>query len=213
MNRRCFFWGAAAFGTSLAASTRSGDETVYRFTTGEFDVRMTVEFFDRYSSNGFWFEDRKAGDRFCLSATGEANRGCLSAFSGSVAVVRYQIRLHSGSSRPFAIREHVRTIDQDSRIDCRPPFQRTIELQRGIASDIQAFGQEVDASSPARAAIAPPNDPWRLLRQDLYLDQQEMPFLVVHWKHALSAIRLLDVIPGDQTRLIEEPDRARRRRR
>lgn len=30
-----------------------------------------------------------------------------------------------------------------------------------------------------------------LLRQDLYFDKENLPFLVVHWKHALSAIRLL----------------------
>lgn len=213
MNRRCFFWSAAAFGTSLAASTRSADETVYRFTAGEFDVRMTVEFFDRYSSKGFWFEDESGNNRFCLSAAGEANRGCLSRFSGAVAVARYRIQLHSGPPSSFAIREHVRTIDQDSRVTSRPPYELTIELQGGIASDIQAFGQEVTASSTAREPIAPPVDPWCLLRQDLYLNRQERPFLVVHWKHALSAIRLLDVIPGDQTRLIEEPDGARRRRR
>ena len=42
---------------------------------------------------------------------------------------------------------------------------------------------------------------WCLLRQDLFLNQQPEPFLIVHWKHTFDAITLLDVIPGDRTEL------------
>jgi hypothetical protein len=96
----------------------------------------------------------------------------------------------------------VRTIDQDSRVSIRPPFERTIELHGGVASDIQAFGYETDGLSPVRDPVPPLTDPWSLLRQDLYFSGEMMPFLVVHWKHTLNAIRVLDVIPGDQTRLV-----------
>ena len=40
---------------------------------------------------------------------------------------------------------------------------------------------------------------WRLLRQDLYLNSQTTAFLIVHWKHTLDVISLVDVIPGDDT--------------
>jgi hypothetical protein len=42
------------------------------------------------------------------------------------------------------------------------------------------------------------------LRQDLYLNEQSAAFLIVHWKHTFNFIRLVDVIPGDQTELISE---------
>jgi hypothetical protein len=45
---------------------------------------------------------------------------------------------------------------------------------------------------------------WYLLRQDLYLNDQGTAFLIVHWKHILNSIGLLDVIPGDGTELIRE---------
>jgi hypothetical protein len=70
-------------------------------------------------------------------------------------------------------------------------------------SDIQAFGYNPDddeqtASDPNLLAV------WYLVRQDLYLNDQATAFLIVHWKHTLNFIRLLDVIPGDGTELISE---------
>jgi hypothetical protein len=180
LNRRLFL------GLAIPAPARK--ETVYHFATREWDVRMTVEFYDRYTSNGFWFDDR------CFSAKGEENHNCLTRFSGSIAVVRYGIRPYA----KIALRERVRTIDQDSRLNNRAPFERTLDLKGGVASDIQAFGYE---GSPSTAA---PHEPWCLLRQDLYFDGQSAPFLVVHWKHTLSAIRLVDVIPGEQTRVVAQ---------
>jgi len=96
----------------------------------------------------------------------------------------------------LSIREYVQTIDHDDRLPARPPFEHTITFDRGVASDIQAFGLETNA--PAQGA-----DPWCILRQDLYLSSQRALFLIVHWKHTLGAIRLLDVIPGDETWLLD----------
>jgi hypothetical protein len=42
------------------------------------------------------------------------------------------------------------------------------------------------------------------LRQDLYLNDQPSAFLIVHWKHTVDFISLVDVIPGDGTQLIGE---------
>jgi len=197
MGRRFFLWSSAGLGAPLMASRQSKSENDHRFATAEWDVRMTIEFYDRYSSRGFWFGERQTDRHYCLSAKGEEDRACLANFSGSLAVVQYRIRPRSKLPRPPALREHVRTIDQDARLNARAPFDRTMDLQHGVASDIQAFGYEANPS--VREPPPDNNDPWCLLRQDLYFEGGSSPFLIVHWKHALSAIRILDIIPGDRT--------------
>jgi len=71
-------------------------------------------------------------------------------------------------------------------------------VQRETVSDIQAFGY-----NPAEpASDARPLALWCLVRQDLFLNEQQTTFLIVHWKHTFDAIHLLDVIPGDRTELL-----------
>jgi hypothetical protein len=182
MDRRSFL-GSAALASALKINQKA--ETVYHFSVAGCDVRMSVEFYDRYTSAGFWFDERRTNRSFCLSAQGETGRECLTNFHGSLAVVRYHISPHA------KLRERVRTIDRDGRIGDRPPFERTLSVLDGVVSDIQAFGYE--GNGPAE----PGREPWCFLRQDLYFDERSTPFLTVHWKHTLSAIRLLDVIPGE----------------
>ncbi len=204
LSRRCFLWSGIGFGAPLAISSRLKSETVYHFATSEWDIQMTVEFHDRYSSNGFWFDELRTDRKYCLSSEGEEGHNCLPKFSGSIAIAHYRIRSRPNSPNSLVLRERVRTIDRDSRVNDRPPFERILELRGGLASDIQAFGYQPDASSAVQAEAAEPHEPWCLFRQDLYFDGRGVPFLVVHWKHTLSAIRILDIIPGDQTRLISE---------
>jgi hypothetical protein len=167
---------------------------------------MTVEFYDRYSTNGFWFRDQSARRRFCLSATGAEDRDCAAGFAGSLAIARYRfqprspLRAAPAMRAAPALREHVRTIDQDSRLCDRPPFERAIELRQGVASDIQAFGYETEPG----LRIPQTSNLWYYFRQDLYLAARVTPFLVVHWRHAFHAIRILDVIPGDGTWLVKK---------
>lgn len=210
MNRRAFVRTGAVFGSSLALSAPASSEIVYRFAAGDCDVRMAVEFFDSYSTQGFWFKEQMSERRFCVSSGGEENRDCLANFAGAIAVARYHIHCRSHPKQGLALMERVRTIDQDSRLASRDPFERTIQLRDGVASDIQAFGYKVDNSSVSSESAAA-SGPWCVLRQDLYLRGQDSLFLVVHWKHTLSAIRLFDVIPGDGTRLVSAPDGSQRR--
>ena len=197
MGRRLFLWSGAALGAPLMASPQAKNENLYHFATADWDVRMTVEFYDRYSSRGFWFAERRADRHYCLSAKGEEDRNCLANFLGSLAVVQYRVHPRSKLRHPPALREHVRTIDQDERLSARAPFDRTMELRQGVASDIQAFGYEANPSVHEQSQDN--SDPWCFLRQDLYLEGGNSPFLIVHWRHALSAIRILDIIPGDRT--------------
>ena len=99
-------------------------------------------------------------------------------------------------SRDFASRHTFRTIDRDARLPDRPPFERPIALKKGVGSDLQAFGYE---PKPEDDRPFDRHGPWYLYRQDLYLERQPAPFLILYWKQALPSIRVLDLIPGDQT--------------
>jgi hypothetical protein len=180
------------------------DETMHRFETPEWSVQMTVKFYDRYNSRGFWFTEQQSSRAYCLSGAGEESKNCLDRFSGSLAVAQYLVQPRSTAVHLRALREHVRTIDQDDRLSERAPFERAIELRDGLASDIQVFGYVPEPSAVHQQAASERNEPWCLLRQDLYFDEQRSPFLVVHWKHTLSAIRILDVVPWGQTRMLEK---------
>ncbi len=214
--RRAFLWSLAAagagFGLSsqpLAAKSDKDAETVFRIRTPECEVRMSVEYFSNSEIGSFRFRDSLAERAFCLSSNGEEGRAagdntkgdnrCVARFSGSIAIAHYHFRSRLSAQSPLRLRERVLTIDQDRRMDPRPPFERLLAVERETASDIQAFGYQPDAS----AAPAPPLALWCLLRQDLFLNEQPAAFLIVHWKHTFNAIHLLDVIPGDRTELIQ----------
>jgi hypothetical protein len=134
-----------------------------------------------------------------LSGNGEEGHNCLSEFRGSLAIAQYRVRPRSGRDATLALRESVRTIDRDVRLADRPPFERTIVLNDGVGSDLQAFGYQ---PAPQGEALVERHGPWYLLRQDLYLEPQPAPFLILYWKHTLTSIRVLDVILGDQTSVV-----------
>lgn len=199
--RRYFLWTLASLG--LTAGTRSTEKppsTAYRFQTPECEVRMMVEFFGSASAGGFRFHDKVANRRFCVSAAGDENRDCLSHFYGSMAIATYQFRSRLHSQTPVLLRESVVTIDHDPRMKPRPPFEKALSIENGFASDIQAFGYNPDD----RASRVQPLTLWCLLRQNLYLNDQSEPFLIVHWKHTFDSITVVDVIPGDATQVLGE---------
>lgn len=197
ISRRLFVAGGVCL--SGAASPLK-DEAIYEFATAACQVRMSVVFYDQYSSSGFWFRDDLAGRRFCLSASGEEGQNCSESFAGSLAVVCYRFQPAAGLSGLTGLQECVRTIDHDTRISDRPLFERTIQLRKGMASDIQAFGYPADPpASSASARLPEGGGPWYYFRQDLSFAGRKTPFLIIHWRHAFGAIRIIDVIPGDGT--------------
>jgi hypothetical protein len=194
VNRRTFLSGAAAIGVMPCAAANKLERR--RFRTPDFEIEMTVEYHDRYGSSGFWFRQEDSGRQFCLSARGEEDRRCLAAFRGSLAIAQYRVRPrspHQAAPAP-SLREHVRTVDRDARLRDRPPFDRAIELTKGIGSDLQAFGYEAPEAEEDRLFRL--HGPWYLFRQDLFLEPPHTPFLTIFWKHALSSIRVLDIIPA-----------------
>lgn len=200
--RRAFLRSLAMAGASAGLATKAlawkpeASETVYRIRTPECDVRMSVEYFGNSEVSTLRFRDSLTQRAFCLSPNGEADPGCATRFSGSMAIAHYHFRSRSHGQPPLQLRERVLTIDHDSRIDPRPPYERLLAVQRETVSDIQAFGYTPDNPSPAQPLAL-----WCLVRQDLFLNEQPAAFLIVHWKHTFDAIRLLDVIPGDRTEL------------
>ena len=181
LNRRRFLGGAAAF--ALGSPAAAKDEEVHRFRTAEAEIEMTIEFHNRYASWGFWFGEQMSNRSFCLSAGGEEGRTCIAAFRGSLAIVCHRVRARSCPAPEPVLREYVRTIDRDARLPDRPPFERSIVLKKGVGSDVQAFG---DVPAPKDKPLFDQHGPWYLYRQDLFLEPQRPPFLIVHWKHALA---------------------------
>jgi hypothetical protein len=164
---------------------------------------MSVQYFGRSSTDGFRFRDHLTNRAFCLSADGDRDQSCRERFVGSMAIARYEFRSRLHPQLPFNLRERVLTIDHDSRMSPRPPFEKALTVEREVASDIQAFGYSLD--DPQQGASAEePTAVWCLLRQDLYLNDQSNAFLIVHWKHALDFISLVDVIPGEGTKMISK---------
>jgi hypothetical protein len=161
---------------------------------------MTVEFFGSASTGGFRFRDEVANRQFCLSADGDENRDCLSHFCGSIAIATYRFRSRLHSQTPVLLRESVFTIDHDRRMTPRPPFEKALSIEKGFTSDIQAFGYNPDDRASSIQSLTL----WCLLRQNLYLNDQLDPFLIVHWKHTFDSITVVDVIPGDETQRLGE---------
>jgi hypothetical protein len=193
-NRRSFLCSVASLGlaTKILKAEKPADAR-YRLLTPEGEVRMSVQYFTAASAGGLMFRDELTARPFCLSADGEQNRNCLERFVGSMAIARYQFR---SQHVPLTLRERVVTIDQDDRMGPRPPYEREMAVERDVVSDIQAFGYRPDDADAKPLAV------WRLLRQDLYLNDQTTGFLILHWKHTLKFVSLVDVIPGEGTEFI-----------
>jgi len=202
-DRRFFLWSLASLGLTTKTRKSERSEPVYRFLTPECEVRMSVQYFANSSTNSFRFRDRLRNRAFCLSAKGEEDRACLERFAGAIAIARYDFRSRLHSQAPLNLRERVLIIDHDSRMSPRPPFERVLAIEREVVSDIQAFGYNRDDPQQA-ASNAKPLTLWCLLRQDLYLNDQPSAFLILHWKHTVDFISLVDVIPGDGTQLLSE---------
>ena len=194
LSRRMLICGSVALAVRpiLAAKREAG----HRFRTADFDVDLSIEYHDGYASNGFWFRDSLSNRQFCLSAQGEETTKCLANFRGSLAIAEYKVFPRGHSHPGPVLREYVRTVDRDTRLRDRPPVESTIKLTRGIGTDLQAFGYELSAEEESASGV---HSPWCLFRQDLFLGFDRTPFLTIFWKHAVTSIRVLDLIPGEQT--------------
>ncbi len=187
---------------TLVTKHKPSSEPSYRFETPDCEVEMSVKSYGAITTDDLGFIDRVTNQRMCVPEPGSKKQTCVSGFRGALAVAIYHFSSQNASRMPGRLRERVVTIDHDRRIDPKPPVDEFVAVERDVASDIQAFGYTPDrlgGQMPAPLYVSP----WALMRQDLYLDQQTTPFLILHWKHSLESIQLVDVIPGDRTRPIE----------
>jgi len=122
-DRRTFLWSLASFGLAGTQSYKQS-ESAYHFLTPEYEVEMTVQYFAKSSIDSFRFRDTLTDHAFCLSADGEENQTCLERFTGSIVIARYRFRPRFSLHMPRTLREPVQTIDRDSRMDLRPPFEK-----------------------------------------------------------------------------------------
>ena len=202
LTRRNWIAGAAG----VAASARVVARTrIRRFTlnTAEREIVASIEYFDAVTSHSLAFQEALRGRRFCLSSQGIEDQNCVQGFCGSLALAKYEVK-SIDRRRPVygSLTESVRVIDKDSSAPDRGPYRRTIALIAGQATDLQVFGMQ---RAPGSQQVDSANDPaWSLLRQELLWDAEPNPFLVIHWKHTLPAIRLLDVAPVGATRILSD---------
>ena len=172
--------------------------TSYRIETAGCSIEMQIHPSKRYAGTPvFFYPEERQSERLCLSEGGDlARNGCLTNFVGAASVVRFYAKSRNG--QPCStMREQVRLIDQNLTLGSLKPFEHRIPIEHGRASDIQLFGFEAGVLANRRSNEAP----WRLFRQELFLDDAKDPFLIVHWKHTLTSIGVLDVIPVGSTDL------------
>jgi hypothetical protein len=201
LSRRGLLLSSISGSMSLSALSSRETELQYFFDTDDYEIQMTLEYHDQLANRDLRFLERHSNRHFCLSFSGEEDRNCVSNFKGSIAVARYKLSPNNRSDASPLLREYVRNIDQSDSVAMRAPFERAIQVQHGLASDIQVFGYQ-DASTPKGLPSEESDNAWCLVRQNLYLRNSAIPFLVVHWKHTLNSIRVLDIIPENGTRQV-----------
>jgi hypothetical protein len=186
---------------TLATKQKNSSDPVLRFSTPNCDVEMSVKSYGKIKTDDLGFIDRVTNLRMCVPEPSSKSTSCVSGFQGALAVAIYKFSSQSPAKMPTKLHEKVLTIDHDTRIDPKPPLDGFVAVEKDVASDIQAFGYTPDRMTGMFPA-SPFVGPWCLMRQDLYLNEERAPFLILHWKHTLESIQLMDVIPGDGTRQI-----------
>ncbi|MBE7157188.1 MAG: hypothetical protein INR62_01910 [Rhodospirillales bacterium] len=203
VNRRHLCLGGAFSLLSQAARPVPGP--LYLFETADTRIRLTLEYYDQFERDILRFRETGTQRAFCGTPDNQPASACPEDFHGSLAIVHYQFVGLRSALFPSELRELVREVDRSEAVLSRPPFERAIRLQDGVGSDIQAFGLAGKRSVPSPGSAADPA--WFVLRQDLFLGGASRPFLVLHWCHQMSAIRVLDLLPGPGTRQVFERSR------
>jgi hypothetical protein len=180
--------------SQLAARQR---DVTYGFVTKDYVIRMTVSFLDPYLGVPLVFYDTVDPRRkICPPIDGVAAGTCIDRFMGTVAIVRYTVKLLNGDAPVLAtIHEYVIVTAQSPGLAERPPFSMTQTLVEGVGSDIQAFGYDespLKQADRARTRLQSKTT-WRLYRQELSVDQEKKPFAIVEWKHTLDRISIVQI--------------------
>lgn len=194
------FLGAVALAVN-SASTRHTEVDLER---PDWNVHLSIDFYD-HVRQAPQFYSGSGSSRMCWSAEGgpcaPSGRGD-DRWVGAFAIVHFLVKTQTSGSLPPRLRERVRILDHDAQIEDKPVFEKQIVLVDGIGSDIQLFGSREERFIQRKTSFSDASDClWSLLRQELYYGNESTPFAILHWRHSLDQIRLVDVIPVGQTQL------------
>lgn len=188
---------------SLANNSGQNPELEFRVEKANCEIKIDIQFFNDLRTTPRFFADSEQGGIPCIDSHGDSCEGPKERpFYGAAAIVHFEVETNSCKTPLMKLREQVRVIDQDSTLPEWKPFAKTIALPKGLGSDIQLFGYYPES---VHAQLEPPprpsGSPWRFLHQDLFFGDEPNPFLILHWKHTLGKVMLVDIIPVGTTRL------------
>jgi hypothetical protein len=172
----------------------------HMFTSGAHIVTLEIRCFDPYLGTRLAFSgDSHPGKEICLVGNGESG-ACPDHFVGVVATVRLTVARARGTLRgKTSIREYVTVMAQSPDLPPRPPFEKTQALTSGAITDLEAFGyDEADIVEGQRDTVRKQARErlWRLCSQELYLNQEIVPFVTITWRYTLAAIEIQQVQAG-----------------
>jgi hypothetical protein len=131
----------------------------------------------------------------CYLTDGAGAGACAEQFVGAVALATFSVRKLDGTAAAAFIHERVTLISQSQGLPARLPYSMSQKAEKGIVSDIQAFGYDQAPLSHAERLRArrESSRTWRLYRQELYVDRHTRPFAIVEWRHAVDRIDLVRI--------------------
>jgi hypothetical protein len=161
-------------------------------------MEVDVQFYDEVRRAPHFYASNEKGP-ICLSVEGRPRGESETGnWIGSYAIVHFKLLRQAVGTNALTLRERVRVIDQDADLPDRPPFESAIPINDRSASDIELYGY---AEGPAGKGEQEVDRTWRFLRQELFYGKQERPFVILHWKHTVGSITLIDAIPVGRARL------------
>ena len=185
--------------STLPTSAAAGPQH-HIFTTGDHIITMDVRFNKPYVGTRLvFYDDKDALKPICFTGNGE-NGACPNRFVGAVAWVTFTVKPTGSKLRSkTSIREHVTVTAQSLDLPSRPPFDKTQVITKGTVTDLQAFGYDESEIAEGEREAERENSRkrlWRLCRQELYLNDETVPFAVIHWRYTLDEIEILRVQSG-----------------
>ena len=162
-------------------------------------MEVDVQFYDGVHQAPRVYTNSNGKGPICLSVEGQpCGKSETGNWIGSYAIVHFKLLRRAAGANALTLRERVRVIDQDSDLPNRPPFESVIPISDQTASDIELYGYSEGSTAKGEQSD---DRTWRFFRQEVFYGNQERPFLILHWKHTVESITLIDAIPLGGARL------------
>lgn len=176
---------------SLGPCVAQESTEVHRLDTPDYRIEMAVHYYPPYLGRQLSFRSvANPQELLCYSTDGSS--ACMEKFVGALAVVKYQFQARRKQALlATTFREVVEVVAQSDGLVGRPPYSREVRLIEGEGSDIQAFGYDessVPETELAALRTAAGATQWVIYRQQVFLNDDREPFVVVLWKHTLNRI-------------------------